>query len=116
MVDGSKGGVIMVATEKKFSQLFALLFAGISIGALYFFMLTFLPVADLAKEFGLPTWASAWILRALDASTTVTAIVSFLTGLGTGGLSLIAADGTMGVKAYLKQEYKKRGKKAFIAW
>ncbi|WP_031405768.1 uberolysin/carnocyclin family circular bacteriocin [Geobacillus vulcani] len=106
----------MILIENKLTQLFILLFAGISIGGLYFFMLTFLPVADLAKEFGVPAWAAAWILTALDASTTVTAIVSFLTALGTGGLSLIAAAGTMGIKKYLKEELEKRGKQAFIAW
>lgn len=107
---------IVIQSKNQFFQLFSLLLVSIMFLAAYSLLINFVPIADLAKEFGVPGWAAAWVLWALDAGTTVTAIVSFITALGTGGLSLVAAAGTMGVKKYLKDKLKEKGEKAFIAW
>ncbi|PDO09640.1 MAG: hypothetical protein BLM47_11390 [Candidatus Reconcilbacillus cellulovorans] len=101
---------------RKFGQYSLLLVLGVCSLALYFALFTTLPLYDLAKEFGLPGWVAAWILYALDAGTTVTAIVSFLTALGTGGLSLLAAAGSMAIQEFLKKKLLEMGRRAFIAW
>lgn len=75
-----------------------------------------LPVAFLVKEFGIPAAVASSVLWAVDAGSTVTTIVSILTAVGTGGLSLIAAAGKSTIKSYLKKQVKKMGKKAVIAW
>ncbi|MEY8353197.1 circular bacteriocin, circularin A/uberolysin family [Lachnospiraceae bacterium 54-53] len=75
-----------------------------------------IPVANLVKEFGIPAAAAGTILDALDAGATAATIASIVAGLATGGLSLIAAAGKSTVKAYLKKQIKKKGRKAVIAW
>lgn len=74
------------------------------------------PIANLVKEFGIPGGVASAVLWAVDAGSTVTTIVSILTAIGSGGLSLIAAAGKATIKNYLKKEVKKKGKKAVIAW
>lgn len=75
-----------------------------------------LPVAQLVKEFGIPAALAGTILNIVEAGGWVTTIISILTALGSGGLSLIAEAGKQGVKKYLKKQIKKKGKKAVIAW
>lgn len=52
----------------------------------------------------------------VEAGGAVTTIVSILTAVGSGGLSLIAAAGKETIRQYLKNEIKKKGRKAVIAW
>ncbi|MGP3738687.1 uberolysin/carnocyclin family circular bacteriocin [Bacillus sp. 4A_MP2] len=80
------------------------------------FSLQVLPVADLAKEFGIPGSVAAVVLNVVEAGGAVTTIVSILTAVGSGGLSLIAAAGKETIRQYLKNEIKKKGRKAVIAW
>lgn len=84
--------------------------------ALFSFSLQVLPVADLAKEFGIPGSVAAVVLNVVEAGGAVTTIVSILTAVGSGGLSLIAAAGKETIRQYLKNEIKKKGRKAVIAW
>ncbi|WP_345831667.1 uberolysin/carnocyclin family circular bacteriocin [Bacillus safensis] len=84
--------------------------------ALFSFSLQMLPVADLAKEFGIPGSVAAVVLNVVEAGGAVTTIVSILTAVGSGGLSLIAAAGKETIRQYLKNEIKKKGRKAVIAW
>lgn len=75
-----------------------------------------LPVADLAKEFGITGSVAAVVLNVVEAGGAVTTIVSILTAVGSGGLSLIAAAGKETIRQYLKAQIKKKGRKAVIAW
>nr|MDF9458572.1 uberolysin/carnocyclin family circular bacteriocin [Bacillus pumilus] len=75
-----------------------------------------MPVADLAKEFGIPGSVAAVVLNVVEAGGAVTTIVSILTAVGSGGLSLIAAAGKETIRQYLKAQIKKKGRKAVIAW
>ena len=84
--------------------------------AAYALLLNVMPLADLAKEFGIPTVAANLILSALDWGMTAATILSIVAGIATGGLSLIAAAGQATLKEFLKKELEKRGRKAFIAW
>ncbi|MCY7494805.1 circular bacteriocin, circularin A/uberolysin family [Bacillus safensis] len=47
---------------------------------------------------------------------TASVIIGILSGFLTGGLGLIANAGRQALTVYLKEELRKRGKKAFIAW
>ena len=82
----------------------------------YFALLGTLPVADLAKEFGVPTVIGSSVAWYLEIGAAASIIIGLLTGLLSGGLGLIAAAGKTALRAYLRQELTKRGKKAFIAW
>ncbi|EOJ79470.1 uberolysin/carnocyclin family circular bacteriocin [Enterococcus faecalis] len=102
--------------ENKFSKIFilmALSFLGL---ALFSASLQFLPIAHMAKEFGIPAAVAGTVLNVVEAGGWVTTIVSILTAVGSGGLSLLAAAGRESIKAYLKKEIKKKGKRAVIAW
>lgn len=74
------------------------------------------PIANLVKEFGLPAAGASGLLWYLDAGSSAATIVGFLSGLASGGLSLIYAAGRQTIKAYLRREIRKRGRKAVIAW
>jgi len=79
-------------------------------------LINVLPVANLMKEFGLPSVAAYTILYYLNVGSTVTTIISILTGLATGGLSLIAAAGKLSIKAFLNKKKRELGTRAFVAW
>lgn len=83
---------------------------------LAFFVMQGLPLANMVKEFGIPAGLAATILNIIEAGGAVTTILTILTGIGSGGLSLIAAAGRETIRQYLKNEVKKRGRKAVIAW
>lgn len=70
----------------------------------------------LTKEFGVPAAVGSLAVSYIEAGVTVKVLISLLVGVGSGGLGLIANAGKMALTQYLKQELKKRGKKAFIAW
>ena len=55
-----------------------------------------------------------WLM--VGSASLLAGILSILTAIGSGGLSLIAAAGKEGIKKYLKKQIKKKGKKAVIAW
>lgn len=82
--------------------------------ALFSFSLQMLPVADLAKEFGIPGSVAAVVLNVVEAGGAVTTIVSILTAVGSGGLSLIAAAGKETIRQYLKNEIKKKAVKLLL--
>lgn len=54
------------------------------------------------------------ILHFIDAGSSAATIAGILTGLASGGLTLIAA-GKQSIKMYLKKQIKKKGRKAVIA-
>lgn len=74
------------------------------------------PVANLTKEFGIPAAAASGLIWWLDKGATAATIAGIVAGFASGGLSLIAEAGKQSVKAYLKKQIKKKGKKAVIAW
>ncbi|MBD3860540.1 uberolysin/carnocyclin family circular bacteriocin [Bacillus sp. 28A-2] len=102
--------------EIKLHVLFGALAVGFLMLALFSFSLQMLPVADLAKEFGIPGSVAAVVLNVVEAGGAVTTIVSILTAVGSGGLSLIAAAGKETIRQYLKAQIQKKGRKAVIAW
>jgi circularin A/uberolysin family circular bacteriocin len=108
--------MIDARNENKLSLLFGALAVGFLMLALFSLSLQLLPVADLAKEFGIPGSVAAVVLNVVEAGGAVTTIVSILTAVGSGGLSLIAAAGKETIRQYLKKEIKKKGRKAVIAW
>lgn len=75
-----------------------------------------MPLADLAKEFGIPSVIGGTVLNIATAGGAVATIIGILVGLGSGGLGLIAAAGRETVKQFLLSEIRKKGKKAVIAW
>ena len=75
-----------------------------------------MPVADLLKDFGIPSSAGAVIVWLITDGALVVTIVAFLVGLGTGGLGLIAAAGKTSLKVFLKKKKEEMGSRAFIAW
>ncbi|MFT2751800.1 circular bacteriocin, circularin A/uberolysin family [Clavibacter sp. Sh2088] len=75
-----------------------------------------LPMADLAREFGIPTAIGGTVLNLATAGGTAATIVGILVGLGSGGLGLIAAAGRETIKQFLLNEIKKKGRKAVLAW
>ncbi|MCY7521253.1 uberolysin/carnocyclin family circular bacteriocin [Paenibacillus larvae] len=52
----------------------------------------------------------------MQAGGAITTIVSILTAIGSGGLSLLAAAGKETIRQYLNQQIKEKGRKAVIAW
>ncbi|AVF23845.1 uberolysin/carnocyclin family circular bacteriocin [Paenibacillus larvae] len=108
----------MVATrnEIKLSLLLGALAMGFLMLALFLFSLQFLPVADLAKEFGIPASIAAVVLNIVNAGGAVTTIVSILLAVGSGGLSLLAAAGKETIRQFLKKKIQEKGKRATIAW
>ncbi len=72
--------------EIKLHVLFGALAVGFLMLALFSFSLQMLPVADLAKEFGIPGSVAAVVLNVVEAGGAVTTIVSILTAVGSGGL------------------------------
>lgn len=76
----------------------------------------FLPVADLALEFGIPTSVATLVINIVEAGGWVVTILTILAGVASGGLGLIAAAGKQGVKEFLKKQIKKKGRAAVIAW
>lgn len=81
-----------------------------------FIVMQVLPMADMAKEFGIPAAAAATVLTIVEAGGWVTTIVSILAAIGTGGLSLLAAAGRETIRIYLAGQIKKKGRRAVIAW
>lgn len=75
-----------------------------------------LPLAHLAKEFGIPGGVAATVLSLVEAGGWVVTIVSILTAVGSGGLSLLAAAGKETIRIYLKKQIDKKGRRAVIAW
>lgn len=82
----------------------------------YFALLGTLPIADLAKEFGVPSAVGSVVAWYLDLGAAASIIIGLLTGFLSGGLGLIAAAGRETLKAFLLAELRKRGTKAFVAW
>lgn len=102
--------------EQKLSNVMGMLVLSVTMLAGATVCTNILPIADLVKEFGIPAAVAGVILNIVEAGGWVTTIVSILTAIGSGGLSLIAAAGKEGIKKYLKKQIKKKGKKAVIAW
>lgn len=82
----------------------------------YALLLHFLPIADLTKEFGVPSAVGGLVADAISGGATAMTIIGILAGFLTGGLGLIANAGRAALTSYLKKELNKRGRKAFIAW
>lgn len=82
----------------------------------YVLLLNVLPVADLTKEFGIPSAVAAIINWYLDTGAVVSVITTLLIGVGSGGLGLIAAEGKTSIKVFLKEKCREMGTKAFTAW
>ncbi len=70
----------------------------------------------LVKEFNVSEATAAAVLSFLGKADTAVTIAGILAILGTGGAGVVAAAGKQGVKAFLKKQLKKKGKKAFVAW
>ncbi|AQR79056.1 hypothetical protein B7C51_14300 [Paenibacillus larvae subsp. pulvifaciens] len=108
--------VVATRNEIKLSLLLGALAMGFLMLALFLFSLQFLPVADLAKEFGIPASIAAVVLNIVNAGGAVTTIVSILLAVGSGGLSLLAAAGKETIRQFLKKKIQEKGKRATIAW
>lgn len=93
-----------------------LLLVSIALLFAYFFVMGNLPIAYLTKEFGIPSAVGSTLTWYLGMGATVSVIIGILSGFLTGGLGLIANAGRQALTLYLKEELRKRGKKAFIAW
>lgn len=102
--------------ENKVSSILMLFALSLVVLAALNVTLQFVPVAHLAKEFGIPGGVAATVLNIVEAGGWATTILSILTAVGSGGLSLIAAAGKESIKVYLKKQIKKKGRKAVIAW
>lgn len=102
--------------EQSFTRLFGAAALSASLIAATFFVMQILPMADMAKEFGIPAAVAGTVLTVVEAGGWVTTIVSILTAVGTGGLSLLAAAGKESIRIYLQKQIKKKGRKAVIAW
>ncbi|AQZ45960.1 hypothetical protein B5S25_04415 [Paenibacillus larvae subsp. pulvifaciens] len=63
-----------------------------------------------------PASLAAVVLNVVQAGGAITTIVSILTAIGSGGLSLLAAAGKETIRQYLNQQIKEKGRKAVIAW
>lgn len=88
-----------------------MLFASIIILGASVLCINIIPVADMVKEFGIPAAVAGTVLNIVEAGGWVSLIVSILTGVASGGLTLIAEAGKQGIKKYLKKQIKKKGKK-----
>jgi circularin A/uberolysin family circular bacteriocin len=75
-----------------------------------------LPMAEMAKEFGIPAGVAGTVLTIVEAGGWVTTIVTILAGVGTGGLALLAAAGKESIRVYLRKQIQKKGRRAVIAW
>ncbi|WP_290716389.1 MULTISPECIES: uberolysin/carnocyclin family circular bacteriocin [Exiguobacterium] len=93
-----------------------LLTAGMILLASYAFLLGMLPEMNLVKEFNLSVVVATQVLRWLDVISWGVTLVALIGSIGTGGASLIAAAGSAGVKKYLTDLVKEKGKKAAIAY
>lgn len=93
-----------------------LLLASLVLLFAYFLVISNLPIAFLTKEFGVPSAVASAVVYYLEMGAAASIIIGLLSGFLSGGLGLIANAGKQALKAYLKEELKKRGKKAFIAW
>lgn len=102
--------------EQKLSHVFGMLCASIVILGASVLCINVMPVANMVKEFGIPAAVAGTVLNIVEAGGWVSLIVSILTGVASGGLTLIAEAGKQGIKKYLKNQIKKKGKKAVIAW
>lgn len=110
-----EGGVNMNLALKTSKPI--LFFAlGILLISGYALLLHFLPIAELTKEFGVPSAVGALVANAISGGSTAITVIGILAGFLTGGLGLIANAGRAALMAYLKKELEKRGRKAFIAW
>ncbi len=78
--------------------------------------LEMLPLAQLAKEFGIPGGVASTVVWLAEAGGAAATIVGILAALGTGGLSLIAAAGKETIRQYLRKKIQEKGRKAVIAW
>lgn len=109
-----KGSEMVI--EQSYSKLFgAAALSAVMIASMFFVMQT-LPMADMVKEFGIPAAVAATVLNIVEAGGWVVTIVTILTAVGSGGLSLLAAAGKESIRVYLKKQIKKKGRKAVIAW
>ena len=111
-----KNGGKEMYKEQKLSHVLGMLFVSVFMLGVAVTCVNVVPVADLVKEFGIPAAAAVTILTIVEAGGWVSLILSILSGVASGGLSLIAAAGKQGIKAYLKEQIKKKGRAAVIAW
>lgn len=93
-----------------------LLGVGLLLLATYAWLIGLVPEMNLVKEFKLSVSTATTIFAWLDIISWGVTLVALIGGLGTGGASLIAAAGSVGVKKYLKDLAKEKGKKAAIAY
>ncbi|ALC83218.1 MULTISPECIES: uberolysin/carnocyclin family circular bacteriocin [Bacillus] len=93
-----------------------LLAVGLILLGAYALLLGFLPEMNIVKEFKLSYVAASQIFVWLDVISWGVSLLALIAALGTGGSSLIAAAGSMGVKKYLKDMAEEKGKDAAIAY
>ncbi|MCP3027035.1 uberolysin/carnocyclin family circular bacteriocin [Halobacillus sp. A5] len=82
----------------------------------YAFILQTAPIADLAKEFGVPSAVGGLVADSISGGATAVTIIGILGGFLTGGLGIVANAGRAALMKYLKDELQERGRRAFIAW
>lgn len=112
-----EGGDIMTYSVKGRAVSFgALLAVGGALLASYAFLLGILPEMNLVKEFNLSTVAAAQVFAWLDYISWGVSLVALIGSLGTGGAALVAAAGAQGIRKYLTDLAKEKGKKAAIAY
>lgn len=102
--------------EQRYSLVLGMLVASVVVLGASLLCIHVLPVAYLVKEFGIPAAMAGTILNIVEAGGWVSLIISILSGLASGGLTLIAEAGKQGIVKYLKAQIKKKGKAAVIAW
>ncbi len=102
--------------EQRYSLVLGMLVASVVVLGASLLCIHVLPVANLVKEFGIPAAMAGTILNIVEAGGWVSLIISILSSLASGGLTLIAEAGKQGIVKYLKAQIKKKGKTAVIAW
>ncbi|WP_079416532.1 uberolysin/carnocyclin family circular bacteriocin [Paenibacillus ferrarius] len=107
---------MLITYGKGFSKSVVLLLVSVAAVLAYALLLNTLPLADLAKEFGIPAVVGNALVQALDWGLTAATIVSIIGAFITGGLSIVAAAGTTALKTYLRNKLTEMGTKAFVAW
>ncbi|ALC83217.1 MULTISPECIES: uberolysin/carnocyclin family circular bacteriocin [Bacillus] len=105
-----------LSVQRKALNYGLLLTVGFILLGAYALLLGFLPEMNLVKEFDLSYVAAAQVFAWLDVISWGVSLVALIGALGTGGASLIAAAGTMGVKKYLKDMVEEKGKQAAISY
>ncbi|MDR1521406.1 MAG: uberolysin/carnocyclin family circular bacteriocin [Streptococcaceae bacterium] len=102
--------------KNKISFIF-MIFSGTLFSLITIFkILQIVPIFYLAKEFAIPSTAAVIAVDVIDNGMTLVSVAAVITAIGTGGASLVAAAEGQALRAFIKSQIRKIGKKAVIAW